>query len=119
MQNEAWQRALLEDRAWTREEALRALATCDASGMRSAAFARKHGTSPGRFQYWRRRLQESSVTGGARLLPVKVVEPGEARFVGRASGRVVLLDGGLRLEIEGMTAEWVATLVRLMRGSEG
>lgn len=120
MQNESWQDALVESRAWTREEAVRALTTCDASGMEMSAFARKHGTTGGRLRYWRKRLEgQSRVAGGARLLPVQVVGPGEARFIGREPGRVVLVDGGIRLELEGMTAEWVATLIRLVRAREG
>ena len=119
MQNESWQRAIAEQRTWTTEEAARAVAACDASGMRAAEFARKQGSTAGRFQYWRKRLAARAADGGARLLPVRVVEPGQARYVERDPGRVVLLDGRVRLEMEGMTAEWVATLIRLVRESEG
>lgn len=104
MQNESWRRALAEQRAWTRDEARQAVSAAEASGMRMAEFAREHGGTAGRFQYWRK-----------RLLPVRVVEPGQARLVERAAGRVVLIDDGVRVEMEGMTAEWVATLIRLLR----
>jgi len=52
------------------------------------------------------------------LLQVRAVEPGQARLVERAAGRVVRVDDQVRVEMEGMTAEWVATLVRLLRHSE-
>jgi transposase-like protein len=116
MQNESWQRAIAERRSWTEEEAARAVALCDTSGMTTAAFARRHGSAASRFQYWRKRLRDTG-TASAGLLPVRVVEAGQARLVERAPGRVVLLDGQLRVEMEGMTAEWVATLLRLVRES--
>jgi transposase-like protein len=120
MQNESWERALAAGRAWTRDEAARALAAHDASGMKVAEFARRHGGTAGRFQYWRKRLSAESGAGGVgRLLPVRVVEPGAARVVEGAPGRVVLADGRMRVEVEGMSAEWVATLIRLLGESEG
>lgn len=120
MQNESWQRALGEQRAWTKDEARRAVGACDASGMTIAEFARRHGGTAGRFQYWRRRmLGERRAGESGRLLPVRVVEPGQARLVERAPGRVVLADERLRVEMEGMSAEWVATLIRLLRESDG
>ena len=116
MQNESWRRALAEQRSWTREEARQAVSAAEASGMRMAEFARAHGGTAGRFQYWRKRLlQEGAAVGGGRLLPVRVVEPGQARLVERAAGRVVLTDDQVRVEMEGMTADWVATLIRLLR----
>jgi transposase-like protein len=119
MQNESWQRALRESRPWTREEAERAIAALDASGMMAATFARKYGTSGSRFGYWRKRLREGG-TGDARLVPVRAVETGQARLVEREPGRVtVVASGGLRVEMEGVSAEWVAVLVRLLRESEG
>ena len=120
MQNESWQRALAEQRAWTRDEAREAVKAAEASGMRMAEFARAHGGAAGRFQYWSKRLrQEGAAVGGGRLLPVRVVAPGQARLVeGTAGGRVVLVDDGVRVEMEGMSAEWVATLIRLVRQSE-
>lgn len=113
-----WQRAISEGRTWTRDEAARAVAACDTSGGPVAAFARRHGSSPARFQYWRKRLAASEAAGsegGERFLPVTVVERGQARVVERDPGRVVLLDGRLRIEMAGMTAEWVATLIGLVR----
>jgi hypothetical protein len=119
MQNESWQRALAEQRARTRDEAKQAVSAAEASGMRLAEFARKQGGTAGRFQYSRRRLShEGAAVGGGRLLPVRIVEPGQARLVERAAGRVVLVDDGVRVEMEGMSAEWVATLIRLLRQSE-
>jgi transposase-like protein len=118
MQNESWQRAIAESRSWTEEEASRALAACVASGMTMAAFAREHGGTAGRFQYWGRRLRTIESEGRARLLPVRVVGQGQARLVERDAGRVVLMQGRLRVEIEGMAPEWVGRLLVLLRGSE-
>ena|SRR5579863_5554154 len=118
MQNESWRRALAEERAWTREEARRAVGAYEASGLGMTEFARRHGGTAGRFQYWRRRLG-AGVAEGGRLLPVRVVAPGRARLVERAEGRVVLVDGRVRLEMEGMSVEWVASLLGLLRESEG
>jgi transposase-like protein len=119
MQNESWQRALAEGRAWTTDEAARAVVACEASGLTTAEFARRNGATAGRLLYWRKRLRERGRGDGTRLLPVRVVERGQARLVERAPGRVVLMEGGIRVEMEGMSAEWVATLVRLLRESAG
>lgn len=118
MQNESWQRAIAESRSWTNEEAARALAACEASGLTTSAFARRHGATAGRFQYWGKRLRGAEV-GDAGLVPVTVVEPGRARVVERDPGRVVLVDGRLRVEMVGMSAAWVATLIRQLREGEG
>jgi len=119
MQNESWQQALAEQRAWTKDEARHAVSAAEASGMSMAEFARKHGGTAGRFQYWRKRLQqEGAAVGVGRLLPVRVVEPGQARLVERAAGRVVLIDDRVRVEMEGMPAEWVAAVIRFLRSSE-
>jgi len=119
MQNESWQRAIAQSRSWTNDEAAQAIAACEGSGLTTAAFARKHGSTGGRFQYWRKRLCAVEAEGDARLVPVKVVEAGQARLVERDPGRVVVVDGRLRVEVVGMSAAWVATLIRLLRGSEG
>ncbi len=78
------------------DERARAAAACEASGMATATFARRHGTTAGRLRYWRKRLGETHAGGEARLVPVRVVEPGQARLVERAAGRVVLMEGALR-----------------------
>jgi transposase-like protein len=119
MQNESWERAIAESRQWTTEEARRAVAACKGSGLTMAAFARRHGSTAGRFQYWGRRLAAIESAGDARLLPVRVVPAGQARLVERDPGRVVLVDGPTRLEMEGMPAEWVAKLLLVLRGSAG
>lgn len=115
---EGWELALVEDRSWSREEASRALSALSASGKTVAAFARDHGSTSGRFLYWRRRLGEET-HGGGRLLPMRVVKDGQSRLVEREPGRVVVLSGEARVEIEGMPAEWVASLIRLLREREG
>ncbi len=119
MQKESWERAIMESRQWTTEEARRAVAACDGSGLRTAEFARRQGSTAGRFQYWRKRLQAMGSAGDRRLVPVRVVPIGQARLVERDPGRVVLLDGRTRVELEGMTPEWVVRVVLLLRGSEG
>jgi transposase-like protein len=115
MEKESWEQAIRESRPWTRAEAARAMAALKASGMTTAAFARHHGTTAGRVQYWQKRLREIGAGGESRLLPVRVVEAGQARLVERGAGRVVLVEGPLRVEMEGMSAEWVAGLIRLLR----
>jgi transposase-like protein len=118
MRSEDWQRAIAGRRAWTAAEARRALAACEASGLSIAEFARQCGSTAWRFYSWRKRFEDQApAEETTRLLPVKVVESG-ARFVAREA-RVVLVDGRLRVEVEGMSAEWVATLIRLVRGSDG
>jgi hypothetical protein len=87
--------------------------------MTTAEFARRSGATAGRLLYWRKRLRQSETVSDTRLLPVKVVARGTGRLVERDPGRVVLLDGRLRVEMEGMSAEWVATLMRLVRESNG
>jgi transposase-like protein len=85
MQSESWERAIAENRAWTREEAARAVAACDASGLPRAEFARRHGSTASRFYWWRKRLRKGAVGGEARLLPVRVVQPGRAADGGTGS----------------------------------
>jgi len=50
---------------------------------------------------------------------VKIVEPGQARLVERDPGRVALVKGALRVEMSGMPAAWVATLIRLLCEGDG
>src|SRR5258708_16674267 len=119
MQNESWQRALAQSRWWRNDEAAQAIAACEASGLATASFARKHGSTGGRFQYWRKRLRAVEAEGDARLVPVKIVETGQARLVARDPGRVVLVDGRLRVEMAGMSAAWGAALIRLLRWGAG
>src|SRR5260370_28657503 len=119
MQNESWQRALAQSRSWTNDGAAQAIAAWEASGLATASFARKHGSTGGGFEYWRKRLRAVEAEGDARLVAVKIVETGQARLVERDPGRVVLVDGRLRVEMAGMSAAWVATLIRLLRESEG
>src|SRR5260370_12623019 len=118
MQNESWQRALAQSRSWTNDGAAQAIAACEASGLATASFARKHGSTGGRFQYWRKRLRAVEAEGDARLVPVKIVETGQARLVERDPGRVVLVDGRLRVQMPGMSAALVAALICPLRQSE-
>src|SRR5258708_33850780 len=94
MQKESWERAFAQSRSWTNDEAAQAIAACEASGLATASFARKHGSTGGRFQYWRKRLRAVEAEGDARLVPVKIGGTGQARLAGREPGRVVLGDGG-------------------------
>lgn len=115
MQKEAWERAIDDGRPWTDAEAARALAACDASGMSTAAFARMHNVTPGKIYFWRKTLTAKRRTKG-RLVPVTVVS--EHAAAGATQPRVVVSHGRLRLDIEGVSPEWVATLIRLIRESE-
>src|SRR5260370_35486292 len=111
MQNESWQRALAQSRSWTNDEAAQAIAACEASGLATASFARKHGSTGGRFQYWRKRLRAVEAEGDARLVPVKLVGTGHARLVGREPGRAVLVEGRRPREMPGSSARRGRTLV--------
>jgi transposase-like protein len=115
MQKEAWERAIDEGRPWTDAEAARALAASEASGMTTAEFARTHNLTAGKLYWWRKRLRRGGAQP-ARLLPVKVVAAGAGEA---PRSRVVLTDGRWRLEIDGMPAEWVATLLLLVRQGAG
>ena len=116
MAKEAWERAIDERRPWTDAEAARALAAFEASGFTGAEFGRMYGLTASKLYWWRKKLRAVAARG--RLLPVKVVSgPGAAGE--EPVPRVVLSDGRTRLEIEGASPEWVATLLRLVRESEG
>jgi transposase-like protein len=117
MHKESWERAIDEGRPWTDAEAARALAACAASGQSAAQFARRYNLTAGKLYWWRKRLAERS-TASSRLLPVSVVSGDRGNAGGNAPPRVVLTDGRLRLEIEGISPEWVAALIRLVRENE-
>lgn len=120
-----WQRAIESGRYWTETEARAALATQKKSGESIAAFARRHGIAPKRLYWWRDRLAVDVDEGGSkrsmetigRLIPLTVVQAPAQE--GQGGGhRVVVIDGGLRVEVEepeAVSPAWVATLVRTVR----
>lgn len=119
-----WERALERGAYWSETEARAALATQKKSGESIAAFARRHGIAPKRLYWWRDRLavaeegrSKRSTEPIGRLIPLTVVQaPAPRGLVG--GHRVVVIDGGLRVEVEepeAVSPAWVATLVRAVR----
>lgn len=120
----AWQRAIEAGTNWSAAEAKAVLDAQSKSGASILAFAREHGIVPKRLYWWRYRLavspQEKRTRSSepvGRLIPLTVVESvSPARS--RAEGRVVVIDGALRVEVDDPAAvspAWIATLVRSVR----
>lgn len=121
-----WERAIERGAHWSETEARAALATQKKSGESIAAFGRRHGIAPKRLYWWRDRLggaaaeeerSKRSKEPIGRLIPLTVVQaPAPRGLVG--GHRVVVIDGGLRVEVEepeAVSPAWVATLVRAVR----
>jgi hypothetical protein len=117
-----WQRAIADGTSWSASDAREAIEEWERSGESMAVFARRHGLAPSRLYWWKHRLQNGSTTAtevGAQLVPM-VLRPTGASFVGHTQDGVVVTDGMVRIEIGDVHAvapEWVATLLRLVRGS--
>jgi hypothetical protein len=86
------------------------------TGGSVTGFVRTHGVSRGRFDYWRRRLEEPvrgfGVAGrpGTRLVPVRVVDEGQGGEV------EIILAGGDRVRVgAGVSAEVLGRVVEVLR----
>jgi len=93
-------------RKWTEEDAREALAALEASGESVSAFGRRLGIVPQRLLWWRSRLKRATLS----FVPVEVRG---------LSTVVVIAEDGTRVEVstsEAGSAEWVATLLRSLRG---
>ena len=109
--------ALDGETIWTESVARRLLDEWSTSGESLAAFGRRKGFVPQRLAWWKKRLAAVKPAASTReaparpaFIPVTVCatasEPAEA---------VVVLDGGVRVELrslDGASAAWVASLVR-------
>ena len=87
---------------WREPDAKRVLAALDASGMSTAAFARRHGLNPARLHRWRARLQPPQPAPD--FLPVHVATAAQtvaaARTAARATADIELLIGdGVRVRV--------------------
>jgi hypothetical protein len=95
------------------------------SGETVAAFARRVGLGAGRIYWWRERMGGVQTTAGvveARAVPAPgpaflpvVVRAAPASSGATSAPITVCMQGGLRVEVaglDGMSAAWVATLVR-------
>jgi transposase-like protein len=124
----AWKQAIETGTPWSRTDGEAALEAQKKSGESVAAFARRHGIVVQRLYWWRHRLvadkkrmrrKKPGAPAIARLIPLSVIE---APAIGRpAGGRgVVVMDGGLRVEVEepeAVSPTWVAALIRTVRGA--
>ena len=94
-------------RRWTEDEAREALATLEASGESVNAFGRRLGIVPQRLLWWRSRLGRVTPS----FVPVEVS--------GTSPAVVVVAEDGTRVEVstaDAVPAEWVATMLRSLRG---
>ncbi|HZO37598.1 MAG TPA: hypothetical protein VFE97_00120 [Methylomirabilota bacterium] len=83
------------------------------SGESIAAFARRHGITPGRLYWWKKRLPVDTHPGGRvaasssllTLVPASVVPTANATMV------AIRLRDGVAIEIAGASPSWVAAIV--------
>src|SRR3954469_18288609 len=93
------------------------------SGLKRAAFARRHGVNPKTFEFWcwalKQELAETSV--GLKLLPVHASTASTGRVEKTGDGRwavVDLSDGGFRVEFSlDADPRSVAELIAALRGT--
>lgn len=90
--------------AWTPDEARAIFDEWHRSGESVAAFARRHGVSATRLYWWRRRLDDASVT---HVQPAFV----PASIVSTDATATVRLAGGVTIEIAHVTPSWIAAMV--------
>jgi hypothetical protein len=117
----AWERAIANGTNWSAAEAGEALSAQAKSGKSVVAFASRHGISARRLYWWRYELadrkDERRSAERGRLIPMTVIDaPLDAPRL--AHGGVVVIDGGLRVEVEepgAVSPVWIATLVRTVR----
>jgi transposase-like protein len=94
-------------RKWTEEDAREVLAAQEASGESVNAFGRRLGIVPQRLLWWRSRLRRATPS----FVPVEVT--------GTSPAVVVVAEDGTRVEVstaDAASAEWVATMLRSLRG---
>jgi transposase len=102
-----------------REEALAVLRERAAQGATQEAVAKELGMSAWTLSRWSQRARVGSGAGGASppaaaaFRPVRVVRREEGR---PSSPGALTVHGPAGLRVEGLTVEWVAALVRALRG---
>ena len=123
-----WKRAIEAGTNWSAAEARAALEAQSKSGESVVAFARRHGIVAERLYWWRNRLavlakrtRKTDTGTVGRLIPLTVVEPpamAQSAAASGVGGRVVVIDGGLRVEVEdagAVSPAWIATLLRTVK----
>lgn len=95
--------------SWSPDDAKRVLAEWRQSGSSLAAFARRHGISPARLYWWRKRLgTESSDLTTLSLVPATVTATGET-----TASITIRLPNGIEIEASkaNATPTWIAAVV--------
>lgn len=101
---------------WTEAEAQTVLEAYEVSGLSVAEFARRHGLTPQRLRWWRKRRAEE-MAPALSFVPVHVAAPPtpEAQRAPGAASMEVLLDRGRRIRVEpGFDADALTRLVRAL-----
>jgi transposase-like protein len=109
--------ARLRGRHWTTQDARAVLAAQAQSGESLSAFARRHGLTPQRLCWWRKRLAEwDAAEENRRPLLVPVVSPAPAPDAAAPSSpQVRLRCGDVQIDLPdaaAVPAAWLAALVR-------
>jgi hypothetical protein len=86
----------------------------ETSGESRRAFARRHGLTVSRFDYWKRQVRQASPEAVA-FAPVRVLEEGEPR-AGR-SVEVVLASGDRIVVPAGASVDLLRTVLAALRAS--
>jgi hypothetical protein len=119
---ERWLVELRGPRPWTEGEGRRVIDAWSRSGETVSTFARRAGLGARRVYWWRERLGITRPTAGESETPVAgpaflpvVVRAAPATSKGAVAPVTVCTRGGVRVEVatlDGVSALWIATLVR-------
>ena len=92
---------------WTPEDARRLFEEHRRTGGPLAEFARRHGITPARLYWWKKRLDaEPSGLTALSLVPATVTTAGDA-----ATAVTIRLPNGIGIEATSATPAWVAEVV--------
>lgn len=109
-----WERTILEGRRWDDGVARGAIAAWRRSGLSMVAFARRHGVSPQRLSWWRKRVEDEGDARGVAPAPFVPV----TLAVSTATVEVVVGDVRVHvMQADDVTPAWVAELVATLRRS--
>lgn len=101
-------------RHWTESDARRVLDEWERVGGTLEAFARSRGLVPQRIAWWQKRLRDRPVAQPVlTLVPATVIG---ADLAGPAG--VIRLPHGVVIEVAGVSASWIAELVRTLARSQ-
>jgi transposase-like protein len=101
------------DDVWTADEAGIVLEQWQRSGESIAAFARRHGITPARLYWWRKRLVDGACMRGAATAPSLTLVPATVVTASTATvARVeIWLRDGIAIEVADASPSWVAAIV--------